>query len=203
MTVRCDKQTNKPKIIIKIKQQLLKKSKAITLSTSSFSFGTQSDSSLSDSEWWLSHSITDRNCQLKALWRGFLTATNGIGTRPNFKIFRGVCPRPPYIDTPFGPSHHTTMQPPGPSVQIRSDEPEAYNIVSSGWWWTKYEAIASRFEGEGQWRGILLSVPPAYDTFFCSLRCSHYEAATFREADNGKEQITLHFWQLPMFFFIE
>lgn len=58
--------------------------------------------------WWLSHSKRDRHCKEKALRRGFLNATNGIRTYPNFKKFPGEDSSPPGHRQAFRPiiSHH-------------------------------------------------------------------------------------------------
>ena len=94
-------------------------------STSTSSSGTERDSSSSTliCAWWPLHSKTDRNCQQKALWRGFLTATNGIRACPNFQDFPEGCPltllHPYAFRLIIALFFNTTIQPSGPSGTVQ------------------------------------------------------------------------------------
>ena len=112
------KRTNNQKIIIiiKLKQRLLQKSKAIESSTSCSSSRTESDSSSSDSEWWQSHLKTDWRIEIvnkKQFRRGLLNATNSIKACPNFQnIPVGDCPLTslhPQVFRPIISHYHATF----------------------------------------------------------------------------------------------
>ena len=99
--------------------------------------------------------LVNGSCQQKPLRRRFLNATNGIWRCPHFQNFPGVDAPEPSTSTSL--SAHNVTPPCNPFRAIGSILfLRVWSIqhgVSSGRWWRKYKATASRFEEEGTVEG--------------------------------------------------